>query len=57
MKLTRELMLEIKSKLDEAVKNETQYDEVDSLVIDFEGDIQVTLLNTVDVLIFNPEEL
>lgn len=57
MKLTRELMLEIRNKLNQAVKEQTQYDEVDSLVIDFEGDIQVSLLNTGDVLIFNPKEL
>ena len=31
-------MLEIKSRVDEAVRNDTQY-EVDSLVIDFEDDI------------------
>lgn len=56
MKLTRELMLEIKSKLDEFVKEQSG-EKIDNFIIDFEGDFQVTLQETGDILFINPEEL
>lgn len=55
--LTRELMLEIRDRIKKSVAMEYPNEEVESIEIDFEGDIQATCLYSGDVLIFSPNEI
>lgn len=50
-------MLEIRDRIKKSVAMEYPNEEVDSIEIDFEGDIQVTCLYFGDALIFSPNEI